>query len=74
MLGAVTINLILAMTTTVVWAQTPTAMVAAEQYRIGPHDVLGIRVTAGRPVPELDGRSRGQRLRPNTLASVNKKS
>jgi polysaccharide export outer membrane protein len=26
---------------------------ATEQYRIGPRDVLSIRVTAGRPVPEL---------------------
>lgn len=26
---------------------------AVEQYRIGPRDVLSVRVTAGRPVPEL---------------------
>jgi polysaccharide export outer membrane protein len=33
-------------------ADTP-APRAVEQYRIGPRDVLSIRVTAGRPVPEL---------------------
>ena len=33
--------------------QPQTASPAPEQYRIGPHDILTIRVTAGRAVPEL---------------------
>lgn len=38
---------------TVANSQPQSIAPGTDQYRIGPHDVLSIRVTAGRPVPEL---------------------
>src|SRR5205085_10126869 len=44
---------VLLSTAATVCAQPQPNSAPTEQYRIGPHDILTIRVTAGRAVPEL---------------------